>query len=47
MNRRLISQLPFAGALQEKHMEVRGERLGVKLPQHECNLTSMVSGMVR
>ena len=27
-------------------MEVRGQRLGVKLPHHQCNLTSMVSGMV-
>jgi hypothetical protein len=28
-------------------MEVRGRRLGVKLPHHQCDLTSMVSGMVR
>jgi hypothetical protein len=28
-------------------MEVRGQRLGVKLPRHHRDLTSMVSGMVR
>jgi hypothetical protein len=31
----------------QKHMEVRGQRLGVKLPHHHRDLTSMVSGMVR
>jgi hypothetical protein len=34
-------------AFHQKHMEVRGQRLGVKLSHHQCDLTSMVSGMVR
>ena len=34
-------------AFHQKHMEVRGQRLSVKLPHHRCDLTSMVSGMVR
>ena len=33
-------------AFHQKHMEVRGHGLGVKLPHHQCDLTSMVSGMV-
>ena len=36
----------LAAAFRQKHMEVRGQRLGVKLPHHQCDLTSMVSGMV-
>jgi hypothetical protein len=30
-----------------EHMEVRGQRLDVKLPHHQCDLTSMGNGMVR
>ena len=37
----------LAAAFHQKHVEVRGQRLGVKLPHHGCDLTSMVSGMVR
>jgi hypothetical protein len=39
--------LSLAAAFNQKHMEVRGQRLGVKLPHHHCDLTSMVSGMIR
>jgi len=28
-------------------MEVRGQRLGLKLPHHQCDSTSIESGMVR
>jgi len=34
-------------AVYKEHMEVRGQRLGVKLPHHQRDLTSMVSGVVR
>jgi hypothetical protein len=37
----------LARAFYQKHMEVRGRGLGVKLPHHYCYLTSMVGGMVR
>src|SRR6266568_2360829 len=37
----------LAPAFHQKHMEVRGERSGVKLPHHQRDLTSMISGMVR
>ena len=36
----------LAAAFHQKHMEVRGQRFGVKLPHHQCDLTPMVSGMV-
>jgi hypothetical protein len=36
-----------ATAFHQKHMEVGGHRFGVKLPHHQCDLTPMVSGMVR
>jgi hypothetical protein len=38
--------LSLAVAFYQKHMEVRSHRLGVKLPHHHCDLTSMVSGVV-
>jgi hypothetical protein len=34
-------------AFHQKHMEIRGQRLSVELPHHQCDLTSMVGGMVR
>ena len=34
-------------AFHQKHMEIRGQRLNVELPHHQCDLTSMVGGMVR
>src|ERR1700722_11389752 len=37
----------LAAAFHQKHVKVRGQRVGVKLPHHGCDLTSMVSGMVR
>ena len=37
----------LSAAFQQKHMEVRGQRLGAKLPHHQCDLTPMVGGMVR
>jgi len=37
----------LAAAFHKKHMEVRGQGFGVKLPHHQCDLTSMVSGMIR
>jgi len=39
--------LGLAVAFYQKHMEVRSHRLGVKLPHHQGDLTSMVSGVVR
>ena len=36
----------LAGRIRQKHMEVRGQWLGIKLPQHQRDLTSMVGGMV-
>jgi hypothetical protein len=46
LNRLLCIGSPAAG-LHQKHGEVRGERLSAKLPHHECDLTPMVSGMIR
>jgi hypothetical protein len=43
----LMSIRSLAAAFHQKDMEVRGQKLGVKLPHHQCDLTSMVSGMVR
>jgi hypothetical protein len=43
----LKSRRSLAAAFDQKHMEVRGKRLGVKLAHHQRDLTSMVSGMVR
>jgi hypothetical protein len=37
----------FPAAFHQKHMEIRGQRLNVELPHHQCDLTSMVGGMVR
>ena len=37
----------LTAAFHQKYMEVRGQRLGAKLANHQCDLTSMVSGMVR
>jgi hypothetical protein len=43
----LMSSRSLAAAFHQKDMEVRGQRLGAKLPHHQRDLTSMVSGMVR
>jgi hypothetical protein len=37
----------LAAAFHQKHMEIRGQRLNVELPHHQCDLTWMVGGMVR
>jgi hypothetical protein len=34
------------GTFRQKQVKVRGSRLGAKLPHHQCDLTSMVRGMV-
>jgi hypothetical protein len=44
--RGLMCRRRLALAFNQKHMEVGGQRLDVKLPHHQCDLTSMVSGMV-
>jgi hypothetical protein len=31
-------------AFHQKHTEIRGQRLSVELPHHQCDLTSMVGG---
>jgi hypothetical protein len=36
----------LARTFQQEHMEVRSHRLGTKLPHHQCDLTTTVSGMV-
>src|SRR5258707_339629 len=43
---RLLCSRSLAAAFHQKHMEVRGQRLGSKLPHHQCDLTPVVSGMV-
>src|ERR1700757_1700301 len=44
---RLLCIGSFAAAFHQKQGEVRGERLGGKLPHHQRDLTPVVSGMVR
>ncbi len=44
---RLLCSRSLTAAFRQKHMEVRGQRLGAKLPHHQCDLPPMVSGVVR
>ncbi len=44
---RLLSSRSLTAAFHQKHMEIRGRRLGAKLPHHQGDLTPVVSGMVR
>ena len=43
---RLMCRHSLVAAFHQKDMEVRGQRHGVKLAHHQCELTSMVSRMV-
>jgi len=43
----LLHRSGFARTFHQKHMEIRGHRLGTKLPHHQSDLASMVGGMVR
>src|SRR5215467_10656400 len=43
MNPTNLAQPPF----HERHVKIRRQRLGPKLPQHQGDLPSMVRGMVR
>jgi hypothetical protein len=43
----LMNSRCLIGTLRQKYMKVRGGRLRAQLPDHQCDLTSMISGMVR
>jgi hypothetical protein len=43
----LLHRRGIARTFHQEHMEVRGHRLGTKLPHHQSDLASVVRGMVR